>query len=207
MTTRYMVTYDIPSERPKTGCVLHDDKQNFRIVVGDPEEDEDRTLAAQQMVPDLLQNAPNATIEDALSTFLLKSGYATGSNWGDSPYSYEETIQRLTNELRTILFGASLERNARLMNVVRAGTETGVDLDPDDENSMAILLDASGERERMATPGLGYPVPEEARKRQIIEELLGLEEAGGGEPTVVIVPNTEEVFSEREDVQGSEEGS
>jgi len=203
---RYMVTYDYPSERPDTGCVLHDDQTQWRIVVGHPDMDEDRTRVGARSVHMMQEADPDRPLEDILSSYLLNTGYQTGSDWEDSPYSYEETIERLSNELRNVLKGAALQRNARLMNVVRAGAETGVDLDPENPQSMAILLDASGERERMGTPGLGYQVPDEERKRQIIAELLGME-AGGEEPTVVIVPTPEEVFSEREDLPGSEEGS
>lgn len=205
MTARYMVTYDIPSDRPNTGCVIHDDKQHYRIVVGNPESEEGRNSAAGVSVPLLQMDNPDASLEDVLSAYLGSSGYVDSSEWEDSPYSYEETVRRLATELQSLLHGAALERNARLANIVRTATETGVDLEPGNESAV-ILLNESGEHQRISQPGLGYPVPDEALKQQLIAELLGLDEETG-EPKIVIVPNPEEVFSEREDVQGSEEGS
>jgi len=210
MTSRYIVAFDLPSERPKEAGVINDTATQWRIVTDNPPWDDDRNEGAAFVMPDMGEGS----LEDILEAYMGKSGYVEMSEWTDSPYSYEETISRISKELSSLLHGAALERSARLAGVSRVNVDADVYLTPDNR-SIDVILDGTGERERMATPGLGYPVPDVETKNRIIQELLEsiLEEEGGlGEPEIaegpkVIIVPTEEVLSEREDVPGSEEGS
>lgn len=206
MTARFMVNYDIPSDRPKDGAVLDDADERYRIVTSDPEMDDERTETGAINIGMLREDNPDATLADLLYAYMSSSGYSRSSDWTDSPYPFDETVSRLSKELASLLHGVALERNARLAKVASAANETGSNVEVGNQ-SYDALLDQSGEREVLAQPGLGYPVPRGAARQQIIDALLALADEDEDQPEAVQLPVVdEEVFDEREDVPRSEEG-